>query len=288
MLPLEKSSGTFTTVPLLTLDRVHDRFSSDPQRDDASALTPAEDATARARRASRLYRDARPMRARAPEPPLAAPLFAGLPLARLLGMAESRDGKVARMLAHWWEGYGGGEEMPLAGYAAIVAAYGTAAAAVLAALAVSRSAIPERIDTRDVLLFGVAAHKLTRTVTKDWVTAPLRAPFTVYRKSVGAGEVSETSRESGVRRAVGDLLTCAYCAGPWVAGGLYATYLFNPRLARLFAAMFASVAISDWVNQAYDTAQTIRQARSATRKPTEKKKRPVDRVTAEEDKEPRT
>lgn len=69
---------------------------------------------------------------------------------------------------------------------------------------------------------GVATHWLSRIITKDWVTIPVRAPFTRYRKSLPGGEVLEESRGKGLRRAVDDLPTCQFCIGPWVAGALAA------------------------------------------------------------------
>ena len=48
-----------------------------------------------------------------------------------------------------------------------------------------------------MLLFGIATHKIGRIITKDWVTSPIRAPFTRYEESVGGGEVKEQSRAKG-------------------------------------------------------------------------------------------
>src|SRR3954453_15400162 len=80
---------------------------------------------------------------------------------------------------HWFAGYGGGEEMPLGGYALLMGLYNAAVAGVLVA-AHRAGRLPERIPTRDLLLLGVATHKLSRLITRDWVTSPLRAPFTQY------------------------------------------------------------------------------------------------------------
>ena len=77
-------------------------------------------------------------------------------------------------------GYKGGEEMPLAGYATLVGIYNAAFAAMLLAAKNSSRDHPKKVSVADLLLMGVATHKLTRLITKDWVTAPLRAPFTEY------------------------------------------------------------------------------------------------------------
>jgi len=55
-------------------------------------------------------------------------------------------------------------------------------------------------------------------------------------------------------RAVGDLLTCPWCIAPWVAGSLYTMFLVKPQAARLVAAVFSSVAVSDVLQHAYSAA----------------------------------
>ena len=93
-----------------------------------------------------------------------------------------------------WTGYGASPtEMPLTGYAALLAAYAGVFGTAIS-MAASRRGLPERVGIADVLLFGVATHKIGRIVTKDWVTSPLRAPFTEYQESTGGGEVTERSR----------------------------------------------------------------------------------------------
>jgi len=148
-------------------------------------------------------------------------------------------------------GYGADStEMPLDGYAVLLAAYAGIFGTLLG-WQVSRSR-PRPVALADVVVLGVATHKIGRIVTKDWVTSPLRAPFTEYVESRGGGEVRERARGTGVRRAVGDLLTCPWCIAPWVAGGLYSVYLASPRAGRLAGSLFASVTVSDFLQHAYD------------------------------------
>lgn len=152
-----------------------------------------------------------------------------------------------------WAGYAR-EPWPLAGYAALIAGYAAGGSALLFAAARTKR-LPAEITARDILLLGVATHKLTRILTKDWVTSPLRAPFTEFERSLGHGEQSEKSRGSGLRRAMGDLLTCPWCSGPWVATALFGGLVFRPRATRLIAGMLASVAISDYLHDLRDYAR---------------------------------
>ena len=154
------------------------------------------------------------------------------------------------------EAYAGDErdELPIGGYAAMMAVF---MGSFLGLVAAARKAdvLPRRVPIRDIALLGVATHKLTRIVTRERVTIPLRVPFTRYEGRDGAGQVKEEPRGHGLRRAIGTLVTCQYCAGPWVATGLAAGLLFSPRATRLFCAMLGAVAISDFMHQGYAGAR---------------------------------
>ena len=104
-------------------------------------------------------------------------------------------------------GYEGGESMPLGSFSILMSLYGAALGGFLVGFGRTGGKLPEKMRIGDLLLLGVATHKVSRLVTKDWVTAPLRAPFTHYEGSAGAGEVKEKSRGRGMRRALGELFT---------------------------------------------------------------------------------
>ena len=135
-------------------------------------------------------------------------------------------------------------------YGVLVAAFNAALAGVLTAAA-RTDRLPERIETRDLVLLGIATHKLSRILTKDKVTRPLRAPFTEVEGRGAPGELDERPRGRGVRRAVGELLSCPYCVGAWVANGFLTGRLFAPRETRAVASLFAAIAISDFLQLAY-------------------------------------
>jgi hypothetical protein len=159
-----------------------------------------------------------------------------------------------------WRGYGAPKDvMPLGGYGVLVGIFGAGLAGFLAWAARNRR-LPHRLGLRDALLLGVGTHKLTRIVTKDFVTSPARALFVEFKGSSLPGEVVEKSRGHGLRRAVGDLLTCEFCIAPWIAGGLLATHAVDPRVSRFLAGLFATVAISDFLNHAYTAAAKRAQA----------------------------
>jgi Protein of unknown function (DUF1360) len=144
---------------------------------------------------------------------------------------------------------------PTGGYAALMAVYSLVAGVLFWRLQARRQ-LPERFGAGDVVLFGVATHKVSRTITKDKVTAPLRSPFAEEDDGEGGpGEVSESPRGEGLRRAVGELLICPYCVGQWVATGLLGMFSLAPRAARFVAAVFTVVAISDFLQIAYRASE---------------------------------
>jgi hypothetical protein len=138
------------------------------------------------------------------------------------------------------------EHRPLAGYAALS---GTLAAAFAAGLV--RAPLPERISPQDIVLAGVATHKLSRLLAKDKVTSFLRAPFTEFQEPSGKGEIEEKPRGRGLRLATGELLVCPYCVAQWIAAGFAVGYVRAPRLTRLLAGMYTMYAISDGLQFAY-------------------------------------
>lgn len=121
----------------------------------------------------------------------------------------------------------------------------------LLALGAKKKVLPRRVSYADILLLGVATHRLSRIATRDKVAAPLRKPFTEYEGPAGAGEVNQRARGKGLQRAIGTLVTCEYCAGPWIASVLFAALVARPRETRLVASMLAATAVSDFLHQSY-------------------------------------
>src|SRR5207237_1054900 len=74
-----------------------------------------------------------------------------------------------------------------------------------------------RVAPGDIALLGVATYQLSRTITRDRVTAFLRAPFARQGAPAGRGEVSSDAVGSGLRRALGELATCPFRMTQWIA-----------------------------------------------------------------------
>src|SRR4051812_35484056 len=117
--------------------------------------------------------------------------------------------------------YEGEENRPLASYLRVLTVYGGAVSVLLAAAKLTGRKAPEKINPMDILLMGLFTHRLSRTIAKDPVTSPIRAPFTRFDGVSGPAELREEVRSdgSGVRHALGELLTCPFCLSQWVATG---------------------------------------------------------------------
>ena len=152
--------------------------------------------------------------------------------------------------------YADEEETPLAGYATLAATF-AASAAVFAVTARRRGVrLPDTGPAWDVALLGTATFKASRLLTKDKVTSFLRAPFTSREGEGSANEVMDAGRGTGLRRAIGDLVSCPFCTSAWVAGGLVGTYAVAPLAGRLLSAGRSAVVVSDWLLYAWSlTAQ---------------------------------
>jgi hypothetical protein len=150
--------------------------------------------------------------------------------------------------------YAQGEDRPLRGYLLLDVAYVSLVGGLGLAARKRGVRLPERVSTGDLLLLGVATHKLARTVAKDAVTSPLRAPFNRYEGPAGPAELQEEIVADGVPHAVGELVSCPFCLAQWIATGFVAGLVTAPRATRLVAATFTAVALSDFLQLAYSIA----------------------------------
>ncbi|HEX3900738.1 MAG TPA: DUF1360 domain-containing protein [Mycobacteriales bacterium] len=141
----------------------------------------------------------------------------------------------------------------LRGYSGVMAVYAAGVSA--AALAMKRAdRLPRRVQVLDLALITLAAHKLSRTLSRDTVTSPLRAPFAHFEGAAAPGEVKEEVAGTGVRKAVGELITCPFCMDQWVATGLVTGLAVAPRLTRYVSSIFAVRAGADLLQFGYAAA----------------------------------
>lgn len=153
------------------------------------------------------------------------------------------------------KGYAPHEHRPIASYTALTAIFGAGATSGLVAAHRHRGELPERYSALDIVTVGIATHKLSRLITKDKVTAFVRAPFTRFQEATGHGEVSEEPRGDGFRYAIGELLICPYCMSQWIVGAFAVGMVAQPRFTRLIASAYTAQTIADFLQLAYLAAE---------------------------------
>jgi hypothetical protein len=132
---------------------------------------------------------------------------------------------------------------PYEAYATLVGAF-----ALGLALA-SRASDPEQeLRAVDIVSLGLATFKAARTVSRDKVTSFLREPF-VEEEAWEGGD--EHPAGEGMRRAVGELVTCTRCVGTWVAAGLAASLSVTPRFGRLLVWSLDAAALNDFLQAGF-------------------------------------
>jgi hypothetical protein len=149
-----------------------------------------------------------------------------------------------------FEGYGGRKQR-LYSYATLIAVFNLIFVVFLLVAKRTGRSIPERVDVRDIALLGVATHKLSLTGAQDAVTSPLRAPFTELQEKESPKSVQERPRGEGLRRSIGELVTCQFCLGMWAAAFFTYGLVLAPRVTRLFATVLTVLTISDHLHQTY-------------------------------------
>ena len=140
---------------------------------------------------------------------------------------------------------------PLAGYGVLLGTYGLGASLATWCLRNRRTRLSS-LGARRLILLALATQHLSRLIAKDSITAPLRAPFTRFIESAGEGELNEAVVGIGLRHAIGELVSCPYCIGQWVASGLVAGMVAVPEAAEAFATICALARVSDYLQLAYD------------------------------------
>lgn len=152
--------------------------------------------------------------------------------------------------------YAPDETRPLVGYVATLTTFAGIVASLSTAV-MRRGGPPASLPSRDIALLSVATFRASRLLTEASVTAPLRAPFTRYEGPGDPGEVNEEVQEpeGGHKHAVGELVSCPYCLGVWVATGLTFGLTLAPRWTRFVASLLTIDAGSDLFQKLYSDLQ---------------------------------
>ena len=85
----------------------------------------------------------------------------------------------------------------------------------------------------------------SRTVARDKVTSFVRDPF--VEGEAYDGEDERPVRDTELRQAIGELVTCTRCIGTWIGAALASTQILAPRTGRLLTSVLAAGALNDFL-----------------------------------------
>ena len=128
-------------------------------------------------------------------------------------------------------------------YMALNAVFGALLAGVVLA-ARERTSSREPLTTRDLAVTGAATFALSKVIARERIGSWVREPFVEE-------EQGRRPRGSGLRHAMGELLTCTRCVGAWSALGLVGLRLTSPATGRVVNDVLAVSAMNDWLQAAF-------------------------------------
>jgi uncharacterized protein DUF1360 len=159
-------------------------------------------------------------------------------------------------------------------YAALSAGWGALLGAVLVA---ARDKGDEPVRAAEVMPLGLATFALSKLVAKEKVDAWVREPFVEERPE------GRRPKGTGLRYAVGELLTCTRCVGVWSALGLTALRVTRPREARVVNTVLGASAINDVAQAGFTWLCSRADARATpSRRAVDPTARRFTRTTADE------
>ncbi|MFS0865184.1 DUF1360 domain-containing protein [Fredinandcohnia sp. 179-A 10B2 NHS] len=94
----------------------------------------------------------------------------------------------------------------------------------------------------DFLILSLASFRLTRLLVYDKITEFIRRPFhDIIEEELPDGTIEEyiQIKGTGIRKWIGELLSCHWCTGVWSAGFLYVVYEYYFNLSEPLLFIFA-------------------------------------------------
>lgn len=120
-----------------------------------------------------------------------------------------------------------------------------------------------KLTAYDVMALVFSTLRIGRMMAFDKVFEPFRSPVAVTKPDEsGAGDTT-APKGSGIRRSLGELMTCPICAGTWVAAGLVYGIHLAPTATRLFITFMGTIGMAEVLNDLTEhlswTGQAARQ-----------------------------
>lgn len=103
------------------------------------------------------------------------------------------------------------------------------------------------LDLFSLFLLGLASFRLTRLFVFDVITEKLRAIFLEEVIGEREEEVFLVPRGTGVRKFIGNLISCYWCTGIWASALLVVLYVFFPVVGLWVAGILSVAAVGSLV-----------------------------------------
>ena len=136
------------------------------------------------------------------------------------------------------------DQPPYRAYASIVGTF-VAGLGFVSGLAAAKRRPLQEFTPIDLTMLGLATFKASRTVARDKVTSFVRDPF--VEGEAYDGEDERPVRDTELRQAIGELVTCTRCIGTWIGAALASTQILAPRTGRLLTSVLAAGALNDFL-----------------------------------------
>lgn len=126
-------------------------------------------------------------------------------------------------------------------YLALNAVYGALLVSMILATR-NHGARHEPIGGHELLPIGAATFALSKVISREKIGTWMRDPFVVNE-----GTDERAPRGHGLRRAVGELVTCSRCVGAWSGLGIVGLRLASPPAGRALTSVLAASAANDFL-----------------------------------------
>jgi hypothetical protein len=116
---------------------------------------------------------------------------------------------------------------------------------------------PDEIATRDWGMLVLATFRLSRLVAYDKVMQTYRDPLVeVVPHDSGAGDTTQArSGATGLKKALGELISCPICNGTWIAAGLVYGLCLVPNYTRTLMAVMSVVGAAELLQGGVEALQ---------------------------------
>jgi hypothetical protein len=128
-------------------------------------------------------------------------------------------------------------------YLAINAVYGALIGTLLLSARGQHARDP--ISGPELIPMSAATFALSKVIAREKIGSWMREPF------VDQSDGDRRPRGRGLRRAVGELVTCTRCVGAWSALGIVGLRLAAPDSGRIVTNVLAASAGNDWLQAAF-------------------------------------